>query len=61
MSSESAGGLTRLIVKDPVYANNKAPIHANLLTANIVENGKCMFRLKELVLQSVGLNKKDVV
>ena len=61
MGSEAAGGLTRLIIKDPVFLNNKAPPNSYQLTRELVENGKAMFRLKEIALQGIGLNKNDLI
>lgn len=61
MTSPAAGGLTKLIFKDQIWPNNKKPYTSEFLTRDLVENGKYMYRLKQLVLQNVGLNKKDLL
>lgn len=61
LGSEAATGLTRLIFKDPIYLGNKKPLNINTFSKDLPDCGRQMYRLKELVLQGVGLNKKDLV
>lgn len=60
MSSSAAGGLSKLIIKDPIFPNNKKPNQSEQFTKHLTESGKYLYRLKELVLQGIGLSKNDL-
>lgn len=50
MKSDASNNISKLIIKDPIFPNNKQPHGQAQLMKNLVDNAMNAFRLRELVL-----------
>ena len=59
LKSDAVNSLTKLIIKDPI--NQGFTFSNSSIIKCLNENVNMIFRLKQLVLQNVGLLKKDLI
>ena len=61
LQSDAATGLKQFIIKDPVSNSLNKRQNIECITNHLSTHGHLMFRLKELVLQRIGMTKIDIM